>query len=404
MYDTLKLASPTITEQMAQVVEARGIWWTKLSLDPMDNTGTAIPARHVDSRSGEVRDGVLLKEVCNVPLLGSHDARVRVAVQREEWKQEIFRGKVVGLKPFACAPYLEVECSIHKLLLGHNVYGGPMEFRPAAYALVAFLEASLGIVLPGAGDWRVCRVDVAEVFVLGAEAVQEYIRGLNSAYFPRRGAPIRYGNESLMSAGRTTTVKLYHKGPEFRAHDKSRLRVAMGPAEVEALESVAFDRLRVEVEIKVEKLMRDNGGKKPLVDSITDTYLSGIYEREVARLIREAKSEMDIVRDHDEVRKRLNEQYSRREASILFGFYAELATLGQERVKTTMPVRTFYSRRKLLVDAGIAWHGSNIQIVERLSPVPVDFVPRLADKRRDMQGEAPEVAAILQFWRDRLAA
>eukprot|EP01035_Chromulina_nebulosa_P011614 gene11615-15520_t len=33
----------------------------------------------------------------------------------------------------------------------------------------------------------------------------------------------KYGNESIFVPGTTTTIKLYHKGPEFQKNDRKRL-------------------------------------------------------------------------------------------------------------------------------------------------------------------------------------
>jgi hypothetical protein len=53
-------------------------------------------------------------------LSGSYDYRIRINVLDFEWVRKLNTPEKVSSKR-----YLRVECSVHKLMMGHNVYGGP---------------------------------------------------------------------------------------------------------------------------------------------------------------------------------------------------------------------------------------------------------------------------------------
>jgi hypothetical protein len=118
-------------------------------------------------------------------------------------------------------------------------------------------------------------------------------------------------------AGKTTTVKFYHKGSEFSVHEKSRLRNFFSnlfahlygkndlknrertERKIKALQRLADNRLRVEVEVHSDKFQYDFG-KNPRVDEVTDGYLQQVYDKEVEKLLREGKQGMDTVRKREQ--------------------------------------------------------------------------------------------------------
>ena len=60
---------------------------------------------------------------------------------------------------------------------------------------------------------------------------------------------------------------------------------------IKALQRLADNRLRAEVQINAEKLAYDFG-HFPLVSEITDDYLKKVHDDEVFKLLREGKTEM----------------------------------------------------------------------------------------------------------------
>ena len=139
--------------------------------------------------------------------------------------------------------------------------------------------------------------------------------------------------------------------------------------------------LRVEIGIHTRKLSSDFG-KPPSVRDISDTYLKEIHDTEIKKLIREAASEMKIVRDNEAVYSRLISHYRPSTGRNLFGFWMQMATLGEEVVKSSMPKASFYRHRKQLIDAGISWNNTDLNIAtDNITVLPKDFKPLRTDPR-----------------------
>lgn len=372
MLDTVKLVSPALGEPEAEAIERACVLRSAVT----------------------VATGELVYSLTTGSLSGSWDSRVSVRVERESWDPDRWepdwkeRLRTIEGETFTAgstkrrsAPYLVVEGSVHKALLGHNIYGGPVCVQAACRWFVADVAERLGLALPCGDEWEVQRVDWAEVYELGSwEACEEYVSGLNMAQFPRRKV-VRYGAESLMSVGKTTALKFYHKGPEFHSHDRKRLSAWHDSDGLEALQRRANGILRVETSIKARKLQQDFEGK-PRVKEVESAWLCEVHDREVTRLLREAQGEMEIVRTHREVSRRLSEVYDQRLANTLFGTWLQLSALGEAEVKKTMKKATWYWQRKRLVDAQVSWHGSDVIVRPSKSAVPAGFSPVRSDPRR----------------------
>lgn len=371
MLDTVKLESPPITDELAARIEA--------SLTT--RTG-------VDNRTGE-----LLYLFNSGSLEGSWDSRIMVQVLRERL-QKVAGSDRHQMRP--CSPFLRIEGSVHKALVGHNVYGGPETFSASVCWFLAHIAADLSVELPEASTWLLRRVDWAECYELPYEAIEEYIWAMNNARYPRRKNG-RYGEETASFAGRTTAINIYHKGPEFYAHDYKRLRRRIPREKLEGLQHRANGIMRAEVQIKARKL-DDDFGHKPTVAEVTEDYIKTVHDREMARLIREGRSQMKTVRKQKDVLQRLHELHDQRLAGVLFGTWFQLSTLGEKITREHIARRTFYRHRKMLQDAGVSWVGSDVLVVEKVSSLPQDFAPLRSDPRR-LAGEDPGVSRQLAPFR-----
>lgn len=363
--DTVKLKSPPVPESVIRQVEQN-----------------SIKRRGVDMRSGEV-----LYEITTGELMGSWDARISVRPMREEWVANK-KGRP-ELRP--CEPYLILECSAAKALNGQNVYGAPVDFQATCQALVELVEDLLDIELMPARYWTVRRIDWAEVYALPMAAIFEYFRGIYTAQFPRRRAQ-KYGDHAIYFPGSTTTVKLYHKGSEFAKHDAARLKHFFGlhrgqqfphageenrrwvKRKVEALQRLANNRLRVEVEIHADKLDFDFGNQ-PRVDEVTDSYLMELHDKEIQRLLREGKSGMQTVRLSNEVHNRLMALYGDTAGNRLHAFWCQLSIQGDLACKEHYSRPTFYRNRRQLEKAGVSWNNTDVKLIRVLENNDFEFVP-----------------------------
>lgn len=383
-YDTIKLKSPSLDRQLVAKIEQQCIL-----------------------RSGEdLSSGEILYEIFSGELLGSWDARISVVPKYEDYF--INASGRPQLQP--CEPYLLIEASVHKVFHGHNVYGGPTEFQKACSDFVVLVERLLKAELPPARQWTVHRVDVALVYRLPKAACKEFFDGIQLMSFPRRKKGSAKYAMAVYFAGKTTTVKFYHKGTEFSVHERSRLKgffttlfadlhgeyrevdgekkwlpdyegnKKRAQRKIDALQRLADNRLRVEVEIHSDKLQYDFE-KNPTVEELTDAYLQRVYDTEIEKLLREGKQAMDTVRESRAVLRRLKAMYGESSGARLYGFWSSLCTLGDEVTREQFAKTVFYRNRKCLEDAGVSWRGTDVVVVANDSVMPADFSPVRTDKR-----------------------
>lgn len=373
--DTVRLKTPYMARSIVDKIKAQGESYCRLRNDT----------------------GELVWEVTRTNLQGSFDSRIMVKPMYEDCSKS--RSGKPEWHP--SPPYLVVECSVAKAFHGHNVYGAIEDMQAACERLRTLLQQLLGTPLPPTGNWTVQRVDWAENFQLPYQAVQEFFEGIYHVAFPRRKMN-KYSNESIFTPGSTTTIKLYHKGPEFEKNDRKRLYVVLrslyqqnrprnaspewahkqASRKVAALQRLANNRLRAEVEIHAEKLDYDFG-HKPKVNEITTAYLKAVFDKEIGRLLREGNGAVQIVRTSLAVRDRLEAHYSMELAGLLHGFWLGLSTHGEDDMKKRLTRPTFYRRRKQLVDVGVSWLATDMQLIERQGQMlPADFSPVRANPRR----------------------
>lgn len=399
--DTVKLRSPSIDEGTASFLERQLV----------EKTG-------VDRATGEV-----LYCYTTGSLSGSWDSRIAFNVHRKDWVYDEIR----GLRQEECPPYVEVECSVHKLLYGHNVYGNPCNVPELCRLLVNFLGEDLGSdhgMFTSADRWQVRRIDWAEMFSLSFAAQLEFIRQLKSAPFPRRAMKEAKYATAVHFPGSHTTLRIYMKGPEFKEHTYSSLLSAMVWREskktdgqrpspgltgssipvklvrvdnryrhiyrkCEALQRLANNRLRAEIQINADKLRSDWGGRFPLVSEMSDTYCQKVYQHEMFKLLREGKSEMETVRTNDEVIARLSNQYGSKTANALYAFWMQMTSRGESQTRLQYSKSQFFTNRKKLVDAGISWLSTNVHVLHQDLALPRGFKPLAGDPRRCVGGVSP---------------
>ncbi|MFZ6813346.1 phage/plasmid replication protein, II/X family [Undibacterium sp. Rencai35W] len=371
-YDTIKLKSPALDRSLIRRVEEQCIL-----------------------RSGEdMASGEVLYELFAGELLGSWDARISVIPKYEDWiVNKNGRPELVPTEP-----YLLIEASVHKIFHGHNVYGGSTNFLQVCRDFVAFVSELLDTDLPHADIWTVHRVDVALVYRLSKPACKEFFDGIQLLSFPRRKKGSAKYDMAVYFAGKTTTVKFYHKGTEFQVHERSRLRGyftnlmthlhgADDPQnrqrvqrKIDALQRLADSRLRAEVEIHSDKLQYDFE-KNPRVDEVSDAYLQGVYDKEIEKLLREGKQAMNTVRESRAVLCRLQNLYGNSPGTRLYGFWSSMVTLGDEVTRQQFAKTVFYRNRKLLEDAGVSWRNSDVVVIANDAILPHDFSPIRSDRR-----------------------
>jgi II/X family phage/plasmid replication protein len=354
LLDTVGLQSGFITEKLAQKIENEMIL----------------------KEATDMKTGANIYRFTNLSLMGSFDNRIQVKIKRDDWVlDKNFRSPTKQ----NCLPYLIIEGSLHKAILGHNCFGGPTSIHSTAAGLVDIVSKGIGIELPIITNWSTYRIDVSECYdLIDFDVVQEWFRGLNNAQFTRRKVN-RYNTTGLYAPGTTTALKFYAKGAEFYKHDRKILIKSGHRALADEIQVIANKLVRVEVEIKKKKLITEFENCN--IMNIDDKKLQTIYDVEVNRLLKEGKSDMNIVRTTDNVKRRLFNMYTLKQASLLMGFWFMLTIQGEEVIKKQYKQSTYYRNTKLLRDAGISFLNTDVQLKEE-SKVPYDFSPVRSDHRR----------------------
>lgn len=346
MIDTVVLQSPFLTKEIALKIEQ-----------------TAIARQGIEISTGEIFYTIITTE-----LKGSYDSSLRIKIEWEKFETFVSdSGKIIN-KKVPCEPYLIVECSLNKIFFGHNVFGGSDDFKQFEL-LIKFLEVEFALSLPSWHNWIIRRLDYALNFNLGNLNTRRYMINLSNSYFSRRKLK-KFNDTGLYWSGSTTTLKLYHKGAEFKTHDRSRLKLFMNPSDVKKIQNIADDLLRVEVEIKPRKIKYDNerllkiweyyylnSNKEPI------QYFKNIYNIEVAKMLKIINTDESnqYYIKYDDVKEKLFNDYTNNKASILLGTWLKLSLEGEESVKSSMTNTTFYRHRKELIDSNCNWNNNLIE-------------------------------------------
>lgn len=393
MYDTVVLKSPEITEEARlKVLEFCKMY------------------EGVDILTGEI-----IYEFTRGELDGSYDYRIRIQVDNREWVREIVQKQKVPVgtccgytgsmskfvpvmlqTPIQVDTYfhLKVECSLHKLMMNHNVFGGPVDAKKAITYLVKFIENAMCVSLPDALQWEVLQIDVSKIFKFNDKAIcKKIVDNLKNGYYSRRKPQIY--DTSVMFAGSTTTCKFYWKGPEFKKHDYKRIQkyinreVDLVWRKVDNFDLIEgklirlkrqFDELlekamriiRFECSIKSRKLKDLFQSTAVYVNMLDDRKLEGCMSEELRKIIKEDEN-MDIVKRSDLVLERLLTLHGTMLGNILFSTWVKLVDFGEAQTRETMAASTFRRHKKILIESGVSWVFVASNRLRNFSIVPDDF-------------------------------
>ena len=306
----------------------------------------------------EAETGEILSRFTTQNLEGSYDARLSV--------------RILG-------NYIVISGSVHKFILGHNVLGGPDNIKDCCRYLVQLVSFKLGLKFPNWSEWELMRADITRVFALKSfDEVKEAIKMLRGCKYPRR-ENMNYGYESLYMSGFSSTLKIYHKGPEFKGHDRQRLYQLhkkygsefVSKEKIDFMQEISNRILRVEIEVRKRKMKYDKISNK--CGCLNDIYFEELYVSEVSKIMKEGISEMSIVRSVNDVKVRLSENYSDRRSKNLMSIWSRIQIEGQDTVRRSVSSATWRRYKKDFSAIGISLSG-NLRIMEGLSVSENDFL------------------------------
>lgn len=287
------------------------------------------------------KDGQIFYEIVNDKLEGSYSSSLSVRVG-------------TGVKyRFTNMYYLEIEGSFHKIMKGYNSHNGYYNLPYIVNYLIGAVEYFYKIRLPSLKHWFLQRIDIAICYKLPSNVdVRRYINNLSLCDYPRRNIK-HYQDESIYATGTTTTLKIYNKLLEFRKHDMKKLFNTNFDIDSYLKDIDGF--IRFECEIKKKKLESIYNKKYIRVDSIVYEELKKVWSDEFMKLLNFFESDLTIVRNKEDVERRIYTKYSNNEnkARILYNFYSSIILDGIDTVKNRTPSRTYYRNIKLLKELNI---------------------------------------------------
>ena len=310
--------------------------------------------------------GELFYKIVTDDLKGTYDSNIHVGVGS-------------GMKyNFVNSYYLEIECSPHKVLLGHNAFNGFYDLRLIANKIINIVSAEYGLDLPKLNHWLLGRVDITKTFDLDTQDnVQKYINSLKLLSYPRR--KISFYDTSLNCPGSYTTIKIYNKLVEFNKHDRSKL-LRFTDFNIFEFESKIKGFVRFECEIKSKKLKNMYGKKYIRVMNVLYEDLEKIWNDEFMKILKfEDIKNNNIkkrVKTKEDIQERLNSRFKQSKANLLYSFFLTIVTDGYYITKGNFSESTFYRNIKLLKECGIDFSQSNFNDIATVDfDSMVDFDP-----------------------------
>lgn len=311
--------------------------------------------------------GELFYEITTDSLEGSYESRLSVKVSDNAGKY-----KMSGY-------LLEVEGSYHKLTKGQNAYDGYCDLVDVFFGLIRLVEKEYDVNL-NCCIWYIQRVDIALCFDLENNSnVCNYINNLSKISYPRRKIRF-YENESIYCSSTSTTLKIYNKLREFKKHDVPKLK----DTDFNIMEHLykIDGYLRFECEIKKKKLKSITGKDNITIMDLSYDKLLEIWKSEFMKLIKYNENNINLVRNNNDVKKRLLNKYKSAKAMNLFGFYLSLIQDGYSCVRDCASSSTFYRKIKELKEVGIDFN-QNVFVKEDYSDKLIAFNP-FEDKEREV--------------------
>lgn len=296
------------------------------------NTYDKIYNNSIIKSSYNKKDGEIYYEIVNDKLEGSYSSSLSVRVG-------------YGAKyRFVNMYYLEIEGSYHKIINGYNSHNGYYNLQSIVIWLIGAVENSYNISLPKFNHWFLQRLDVAVCFDLeNNDTVRKYINNLALCSYARRNIK-HYQDESIYCSGSTTTLKIYNKLLEFKKHDMKKF--FNSNFNIDSYINKIKGFIRFECEIKKKKLEDIYNKKYIRIKNVRYEDFYEIWKCEFMKLLNFFESDLTIVRNKEDIKRRLYACYGNRKANILYTFYSSIILDGIAEVKKNVPKVTFYRHIK----------------------------------------------------------
>lgn len=333
-------------------------------------------------------DGSVEFEYYNFELSHSWNYRVRWKLDDKKFIHDPGINKTVLASGY---PHLRIEFSAPKIMLGNNIQTIDENLADIAVHTVKIkFEKTFNVCLPLVRNWFLSRLDVCSNYELPkAEMVKDIINYLQRLDYPRKKKDFHEG-ESIYCPSRHSTLKIYAKGPEFKAHDMKRFknevearklfndasRIIRAEAELKTrlryIASEYLNRLDMNSKIKIPTwngylkyyMMMGNNDREGLIDC------KGELERMITNLMICKESKAMKAKD---VHDKLRQNFSGEQADVFMGMYSVILTQG---IKAS---RLIYNKQKMARalrayrSLGISFINSDVTVIDSGINIPHDF-------------------------------
>lgn len=315
----------------------------------------SILTQRIDQETGNIEF-----EYSNFSIHQSWNYKVMFRIDTKSWQHDINAAAPVYAEGI---PHIRFEFSAPKILWGHNLDSCNKSDAFAAVRMVkdAF-EKKFEVKLDSIFDWYCYRIDTCANYILdSAVQVKNYIRYLQRLDYPRRHNNKKtYGDNSLYFSSRQSTLKIYAKGEEFKAHDAKRF---LDEVEQRRLYNKALCICRFEVEHKNRlRYIKEKLEEQKILVPTFQGYMR-VHETvehfdevtEMERIICKflGGTETRIMRNLD-VFRLLKLHMSEKAARSMYAIYMLLVTQGQDEAKRQVSKPTYYRATKTFRELGIS--------------------------------------------------
>jgi len=247
--------------------------------------------------------------------------------------------------------YLEIEGSYHKLVKGYNSHNGFCNLPFICYELIKKVQNEYNIKLPSLKHWFLQRIDIAICYNLSSQYnVTSYIDNLSHCSYPRRNLK-HYEGESIYLSGSTTTIKIYNKLKEFKKHDRKKFQDTNFNINNYCEEIKGF--IRFECEIKKPKLKQLYSKDYIRINTVGYKDLKEIWKQEFQKFFKLIENDFSIIRNKEDVKKRLQNLYTPIRAKNLFDFYLLILVEGIQEIRKRTNKSSYYKNISDLKKANI---------------------------------------------------
>lgn len=330
--------------------------------------------------------GEVLSAFTRGGLSGSWDSRISVSVHDREWvwiedETHPRGGRTLQVD---CAPWLRVEFSLQKWLYGVNCF--TYSLGTAQEALLHFrhyLQEILSIHLPYVEEWQLLRLDIGYLVTMGdKETLVQYLDHLRRVEYPRR----KYRSVSYMSSvmwvGTHSTLKVYDKGAEFRAHDRRRLVSYFGcKSFCDTLEARIEGQLRIEASMRPQYLKSRGLLTGEDILCMTESEAMKIMGKQLGNI--GLRDSVARIWTSAEVRSALRLHLGRGSGispDAAFSIWVDMTVTGRAFARRNAGRNKFYRATRAFRELGISTVTTLTETEKAAVPMPVDLRPAVSAK------------------------